>query len=357
MSSKIQYSRVNLMKFIGAFLVIAIHTNPLFDLSWGANFFVVNVLSRIAVPFYLVTSGFFLYPKMIDQMNPQYQKKNKAYIQKLIFLYMFWSAFYLLINLPAYFANKSFIVGLAHVGRNLLFTSIDVHLWYLIASAVAVFCIAVILRKGSWKVLMIVSTGLYILLLLTQTYSGLVSGTMIGTAIGMYERIFGTIATSFMMAIPFLTLGMAIRRYEWWKKFKYSGRCSLFTFGLICIEHFTMRFFMQPTDYAVSISVALFTVQFFIYLVQKDEQTQSALLVKYSEMFQQASLFVYIIHIAFLRLLLVIYNFIGIENPRLITFFLISIFSFGSYLCVKRMKVFYQYIMNPRFKLKRKPGM
>lgn len=357
MSSKIYYPRINLMKFISAFLVIAIHTHPLFDLSWGANFFVVNVLSRIAVPFYLVTSGFFLYPKMIDQMNLQHQKKIKNYIQKLIYLYVLWSGFYLLINLPAYFENKSFIVGIAHVGRNFLFTSIDVHLWYLLASAVAVLCITLILRKASWKVLMIVSSSLYTILLLTQTYSSLVSETMIGTVIGLYERAFGTIATSFMMAIPFLTLGMAIRRYDWVKKLKYSGRWCLITFGLICIEHFTMRFIMSSADYAVSISIALFIVGFFVYLAQKDEQKQTAFLVEYSEMFQQASLFIYIIHIAFLRLLLVIYKFMGIENPRLITFLLISIFSFGSYLCVNKMKGLYQYMMNPTFKLKRKIGV
>lgn len=35
MNSTYQYPRLNLMKFIGAFLVIAIHTHPFFNLSWG----------------------------------------------------------------------------------------------------------------------------------------------------------------------------------------------------------------------------------------------------------------------------------------------------------------------------------
>ena len=38
MSSNFQYTRVNFMKFIGAFLVIVIHTHPFFNISWGLNF-------------------------------------------------------------------------------------------------------------------------------------------------------------------------------------------------------------------------------------------------------------------------------------------------------------------------------
>lgn len=357
MSSNFQYTRVNFMKFIGAFLVIVIHTHPFFNISWGLNFFFVNVLARIAVPFYLVTSGFFLYSKVAHLNEKRNKEKIMRYLLKLLKLYVLWSGVYLIINLPAYFSNKSLLTGIIHVIRNFLFTSIDVHLWYLLATAVGVYIAVIVLKKLGWTGLVSISLICSLLLLVTQTYSGLISETIIGTGISLYERIFGTIANSFIMAVPFLTLGMVICRYEWMNQLKHSRCWCIVAFMAMIVEHFGTRLLGISTDYAVSLSLILFTVVFFIYLLQKDQQSQPDFLLKYSLLFQQGSLFIYLIHIAFLRLLLVIYGQLGIENPRLITFILISLASVGSYLCLQRITVVYQWLMNPIGGLKRKQGV
>ena len=346
MNSTYQYARLNLMKFIGAFLVIAIHTHPFFNLSWGLNFFVVDIVARVAVPFYLITSGFFFYPKVANSGN---KAKIKDYVLKFVQLYVIWSVIYLIINFPTYFLGKSPVTALIHVVRNFLFTSIDVHLWYLSAVAVGIVVIVVILRKLGWRVLIGVNVVCILLLLLTETYAGLIQGTFLSSILNLYGRLFGGLANSFIMAIPFLTIGMLIRKYQLMNKLTHLGMWCFIAFVMMIIEQFWVRILELANDYTVSLSLILFTTLFFIYLVQKDQKGPIPFLTTYDSLFKQSSLWIYLIHIAFLRLLLVIYQQLGIENPRLVTFLLISVASILSYFMVRRLRGIYHCVMTPTF--------
>lgn len=52
-------------KFISAFFVIMIHKNPISSNYEVLNFYVVDVLARIAVPFFYATAGFLFFRKLI----------------------------------------------------------------------------------------------------------------------------------------------------------------------------------------------------------------------------------------------------------------------------------------------------
>ena len=47
-------------RLAAAILVVTIHTSPLSSLSAGADFWLTRVAARIAVPFFLMVSGYFL---------------------------------------------------------------------------------------------------------------------------------------------------------------------------------------------------------------------------------------------------------------------------------------------------------
>lgn len=345
MTEKFEYVRLNLMKFICSFFVIAIHTQPLFNLSWRANFLLVNVMSRIAVPFFLITSGFFLYPKLIGvQVN-----SIKRYVMKLLSLYVVWSVIYVFFNIPAYFSGRSLLLGSAHLMRNFLFTSVDVHLWYLLACGVGVYLIYIILKYLSWGWLTAISTVFYMTVLLSQTYFGLIDETVIGALITLYERVFGAIGNSFLMTVPFIVLGMSIRRYDLIHKIRYAMPLGVIFFILMVVEHFGLRLLEVSADYGSSISLILGTLMLFIYLAQQDEMSQPMVLVKYSTVFQEASLVIYTVHILFLRLLYMVYGYFGIDNPRLLTFLILSLCSILTFILMKKTKRGYQILMNPHF--------
>ena len=56
-----EYRGIDYFRFISALLVIAIHTSPLTSYSAYADFILTRIIARVAVPFFLMTTGFFLF--------------------------------------------------------------------------------------------------------------------------------------------------------------------------------------------------------------------------------------------------------------------------------------------------------
>ena len=54
------YSGIDWFRLFAALLVIAVHTSPLSGISETGDFILTRVIARIAVPFFFMTSGFFL---------------------------------------------------------------------------------------------------------------------------------------------------------------------------------------------------------------------------------------------------------------------------------------------------------
>ena len=60
-----QSKALDYFKLFAAFLVIAIHTSPLAGINATADFVLTRIFARIAVPFFLMVSGFFLLPQYL----------------------------------------------------------------------------------------------------------------------------------------------------------------------------------------------------------------------------------------------------------------------------------------------------
>ena len=54
------YGAVDNFRLIAAFLIVAIHTAPLESFSETADFLVTYCIGRVAVPFFLMVTGFFV---------------------------------------------------------------------------------------------------------------------------------------------------------------------------------------------------------------------------------------------------------------------------------------------------------
>ena len=54
------YTGIDYFRIIAAFLIIAIHTSPFTTYSYTADFILTRIIARVAVPFFFMTSGFFL---------------------------------------------------------------------------------------------------------------------------------------------------------------------------------------------------------------------------------------------------------------------------------------------------------
>ena len=61
MAGNRSYGSLDLFKLFAAMLVIANHTGPLASLSSTADFALTDIISRLTVPYFFMTSGFFFF--------------------------------------------------------------------------------------------------------------------------------------------------------------------------------------------------------------------------------------------------------------------------------------------------------
>lgn len=85
---KSNYAFLDVCKFLGAILVVAMHTSPLHSLEPHLNFLLINGFSRMIVPLFFVSSGFFFFRKSPLEYH------LKKYIFRLTILLVFWNTIY-----------------------------------------------------------------------------------------------------------------------------------------------------------------------------------------------------------------------------------------------------------------------
>ena len=59
-----EYIFIDIMKFIDSIFIVMLNVNPLVSLSPIISFFITAIFARIAVPFFFLSSGFFMAKKM-----------------------------------------------------------------------------------------------------------------------------------------------------------------------------------------------------------------------------------------------------------------------------------------------------
>lgn len=171
---KKQYPGVDLVKFICAFLILCIHWEPFTGISNALNSVTVNFLARLAVPFFFIASGFFAFGK-IDPERVDLLTVWKS-VKKLLRLYLIWSVIYLPFTVAEIVGadnSKEALNILLTWFKNMIFSAGYGFLWYLPATAFAVFAVALMLKKRmSFRLIISVGIVLFAVGLLGQTYFG-----------------------------------------------------------------------------------------------------------------------------------------------------------------------------------------
>ena len=144
---------IDWLRLAAAILVIAIHTSPLADFSETGDFILTRVLARIAVPFFFITSGYFLLSRYHDS-----DRKLRHFLKKTGWIYGASILLYLPLNFRnGYFSQSQLLPELL---KDLIFDGTMYHLWYLPASMLGMLI--------AWKLVekLVFSKGLVMALLL-----------------------------------------------------------------------------------------------------------------------------------------------------------------------------------------------
>jgi surface polysaccharide O-acyltransferase-like enzyme len=176
------------LKFFAICAVILIHTGPfeevtLLGLDGYYIDFTIDTLSRFAVPFFFMASGYLFTKKMStgDQNGVYFSR----YISKLCKLFASWFIFYMIYE---WFSNlivtrdlTSLPETLGYIRENIRLevfiygASPGYQLWYLVALIWSIAILYIFIHLKKLNLLLLISLGLNVAGLFGQSYSGLIS--------------------------------------------------------------------------------------------------------------------------------------------------------------------------------------
>ena len=164
---KYEYPLIDAFRIIAALLVVAIHIAPLSSFSERADYFLTYCIGRIAVPFFLMVTGYFTLGS--ETLEGTAYKVKKAVLH-LGIIYGFVTLLYFPVN---YYSGNLPMTFWGAV-KQIAFDGTFYHLWYLPAAMLGMGIVYFLIRLWGYERTLLITFVLYLVGLLGDSYYGLV---------------------------------------------------------------------------------------------------------------------------------------------------------------------------------------
>lgn len=318
------YPWIDKMRMIAAILVIAIHVSPFIQINTTADFILTRVLGRLAVPFFFVTTSYFLF---IDG----YPSKEK--IQKTILALLKWYMISICLYIPLMIYNHYFDEShlLVQLIKDLFVDGTFYHLWYFPAIILGIIIVLLLKKIFSSSITLLITVVLYSVGLCGDSYYGLVYQLpLCQDVLTFLFQYMDYTRNGFFFAPLFVMIGSLIHEQK--KQFTLQGNIFMLIMTLIMMgsEAWILHIFKIPRHDSMYIMLPL--VSYFLFNLLIRFQGQRYLDLK------NISLFTYIIH----PFMIVIVRMIG----KLIHMQLLISHNFIQFICVTILSVGLSIIVN-----------
>lgn len=249
---------IDIVRLIAAILVVAIHTQAITWFSGYSNGN-IQILTRVAVPFFFCTSGYFLHKNYINSGCPAIA----ATFWKTVKLYTLLS----LVYFPVIFLSNPVLL---HEPKkwmliDFLFNGSYYHLWYMVGVIYSMVVIYLICKFKLTKALLPLAVFCYAVGLLGTSYYG------IGSSLPIMSTLFDSgwflsVRRIFLMGFPFTALGWTISEGK--LKLRISKKHLLFATTLVALLFVTEIVAVTVTGMSRTIEITVFLYPLLFLLFQ-----------------------------------------------------------------------------------------
>ncbi len=326
MNNMLKKLNMDYLRVLAALLVVAIHVYPFLQINNTLEILFTHVFCRIAVPIFLMITGYFVLPTALNDRS-----KLVLYTKKILKIYLFSILLYLPINIYSHsFAGFSIIDFL----KSIFIDGTFYHLWYFPGLILGIWLTYFLVKKIPHQVSIIVII-LYLIGLFGDSYYGLVSSiTIIKDIYHFIFNIFSYTRNGLFYMPIFIYLGYKFHQNNF--NISKKSNFTYLTISLILmliegyllysldlVRHDSMYLFLIPTMFCI-----------FNWLLQLDKSS--------NKLWRNIGTDIYIIHplvIIGLRLIAKIIHLesLLIEN-NLIQYILVIIISLVVSLCFEKGK-------------------
>lgn len=248
------FTGIDIIKAIATLLVVAIHCSP-FGMQYpNADFFLVQGVSRVAVPVFFMATGYFYAGALVRKTR---KVAFSGYLYRIVVLYMLWTLLYIPHEiLVRDFSSASAITkSVAQLGRNLVFCGSYFHLWYFPALVSCLMIHHLLSRFLSHKWILVVAAIFYGLSCLGDSYYEISRIAPFSAFVDLWRAAFVSTRNLFLNGLLFLMLGIGLYGAKDSSKARpfVSLLFSVLFLGLYRIEGYCLESFHISRDHNVGL--------------------------------------------------------------------------------------------------------
>lgn len=202
---------IDLFKLVFAICIMGIHTHALNLFPEAVQYYGLQMVFRLGVPYFFVTSGYFFGKKLVKETT-QADRIHTALVfsKKMIPPFCVWGGAGLLWEICICIVKRE-SVRIFEIVHDFVFYPLGA-MWFLLACAIAAIIIAV-LYNHEHVLLLLALTG-YLFALLANTYYFFIEDTFFQTAVDQYMFYFVSARNGFFVGLPLFGAGVFLCRHD-----------------------------------------------------------------------------------------------------------------------------------------------
>lgn len=297
--------------------------DQLLSINENANFFLVQILARIAVPFFFVSSSFFFFRKLNYKAGLQ-DEANLRSLKNFVFrigkLYLIWTAVYLTLLIFSWITGGFGVVTILRFIRDFFFAGSYYHLWFLPALIFSVCLVYYLARKYKINELFLISFCFYLVGMIINVYQDfLLMIPGVSLIIKLYLDIFVSARNGLFFGFIFTVMGYYFARKETYGDYKQPLINTIVSLVLLMLEAYLILWLGYMRD-LTSMYVMLIPLIYFLFMTLM--QFTSSKLSKTSIIMRKMSTLIYVSHVY----ICVLVNKISFLSSNSFIYFLIVCF-------------------------------
>lgn len=257
------------LKLIASFMIVAIHVYPFASFNPDVDYIITRVLFRIAVPFFLMVTGYFVLPKALQDRT-----KLITYSKKILILYLL-SIF---IYLPIHLYNGTFSsLSWTSILKEIFFEGTFYHLWYFPALILGLWITYFLVKRFSFTFSAICVFLLYFVGLFGDSYYGLIQNAFFSSFYQFLFRWFDYTRNGIFYVPIFLFIGYFISKYQ--KKYSCTSNIIFFfiSFILMGMEGWVLYFYQVPRHTSMYLFLIPASYFLFTFASRKEQSSDKTL--------------------------------------------------------------------------------
>lgn len=321
MTTKKAYNKlIDDLRIVAAILVVAIHTAPFVEFNEVFSYIITNIIGRLAVPFFFVLSGYFLFRKFkYLTKEEQYQSFIKTELS-LLKTY----ALTFIIYIPVWIYLHGIDVTL--FVKDLLWDGLHYHLWYFPALIVGIAIVYFLNKHLKFDHIFIVVVLLYLVGALFNVYGPLLPEALV--------NLMGNTRNGIFFAPLFIFIGLFLAL----KKLRFNNVIVLISVVLFLFEPLLLYF----TNLSDPLNAMFLTLPITVYFLMTKVLAHKGR-THNSLFYHNVSLYIYVIHpVVILGNRLIVGKILNMELTNTLNFVLTTVFSLLAAYVYQFMKEYYE---------------